>query len=75
MLRAAERKKNGKRRAFIFRWLYRHLALIYYDAVREAGGSRSLGGFYFAEKKRCHDDLVREMDNEQKKNKNSKKEI
>jgi hypothetical protein len=61
MVHCAINKDNGKKRALFFRFLYLRLAPIYYTAVTTFGGTRSLGGFYYASRKRSHRDLVNEM--------------
>jgi len=62
MLDAAERKKNGKRRFVLFRMFYRNMALKYYSAVREFGGTKNLGGFHFATRERSKEDLIKQFD-------------
>ena len=61
LLRSATYRENGKRRNIFSMLFLRRMALIYYNAVTVAGGSRSLGGFHFAEKKRTHMALLHQM--------------
>ena len=61
LLDTAEYRKNGKKRSLLSRMFLRRMAFIYYTAVTECGGSRSLGGFYYTEKKRSRVDLLKQM--------------
>lgn len=60
MLDASEYKdiKNKQKRFILFRIFFRRIAIRYYGAVTELGGSKSLGGFHFADSQRTKEDLI-----------------
>lgn len=62
LLDRAEYRKNLEKRFILMRIFLRRMAFIYYTAVTECGGSRSLGGFHYDDFKRTKIDLIHEME-------------
>ena len=60
MLNAAEYKSPGKKRFLLARMFFRRMAIRYYAAVMELGGT-ALGGFHYAQEQRKRYDLLKQF--------------